>query len=209
MAKRRAKRKVSGAADYIVPLAVVGLGAAVLYKFGFFDLFSSGSGSGSGSGSPGLLSPGGALSPQSSPTVVQQSTLSLDDAVVAFIKAQPTATSPLLSTLYQTSPSGATIDQATATSLWSDLKTAKSGSGFLSLFVDRPDMSPILGQFQAVVQNAIDVSWVATLCQNETSQTLQDWLFNSFAGDNTGTSGQTGMQMLANFVYWAFTLPTD
>lgn len=197
---------MSGAADFIVPLAVVGLGAYALYKFGFFDMFSSTGGSGGG---PGVFAPGGALSPQSSSTATQQATLTTDDTLTAFYQAQPASTNPFLPTLYQSQPNAATITQAQAQSLWSDLKTAYQGSGFISFFKAQPDMSPVLGQFQVIAQNAFDISFVSSLCQADTSQTLGDWLFNSFANDQTGSSGITNMQMLANFVYWAFTLPTD
>jgi hypothetical protein len=192
-----ARRKIGSDYGWILPTGVIlliGVGAYMAYQ----KLFGSG-----GTGPPGVLSP------QSSSTATQQATLTTDDQLVAFYQSQPQATNPFLATLYQTNPTGATIVQAQATSLWADLTTAEKGSGVLSLFRDYPDMSPILSQFQSTVQNAIDISFVASICQAATGQTLGDWLFNSFANDQTGTSGVTNMQMLANFMYWAFTLPTD
>jgi hypothetical protein len=199
------RRKIGSDYGWILPTGVIlliGVGAYIAYQ----KLFGDAGGAGGG---PAPLAPGGALSPQSSSTATQQTTLTTDDQLVAFYQAQPQATNPFLSTLYQTNPTGATIVQAQATSLWGDLTTAEKGSGLLSWFKDYPDMSPVLAQFQSTVQNAIDISFVASLCQAATGQTLGDWLFNSFANDQTGTSGVTNMQMLANFVYWAFTLPSD
>jgi hypothetical protein len=196
-----ARKKIGGFSDYIIPRAVVGVGFYFLNKLGIFG--------GSSSSSPGLLSPGGALSPQSSSTATQQATLATLDSLQTFYNAQPAATNPFQATLYNNNPAAATITSAQATSLWSDLQTAYNGSGFLSLFKAQPDLSPVLAQFQGIVQTGEDISLVATLCQSATGSDLGTWLFNSFANDQTGSSGITNMQMLNNFMYWAFSLPID
>lgn len=198
---------VSSTVELVLMLAVVGGVGYVGYKI-YQNLFGAG-GSGSGSSGPGLFSPGGALSPQSSSTATQQATLTTLDTLQAFYQAQPAGDNPFLPTLYQTNPGGATITPAQATGLWADLQTAYKGSGFMSFFKAEPDMSPVLQQFQVVAQTGVDISFVSSLCMADTNQNLGDWIFNSFANDQTGTSGITNMQMLANFVYWAFQLPTD
>jgi hypothetical protein len=190
-------KKMSGTADYIIPLAVVGLGVFVLYKLGFI-----GNSSGSGSGGGGLLSP------LSSSPATQQATLSLDDTAVQFYQAQPTATSPFLPTLYNSNTACPSITSDEASSLWSDVQTAYNGSGFLSIFKAQPDMSPLLAQFQTYVQSACDISLVSLICQQATGSDLGTFMFNSFANDQTGSSGQTNMTMLYNFIQWAFALPT-
>jgi hypothetical protein len=187
-------KKMSGTADYIVPLAVVGLGVFALYKLGFL-----GSGSGSGSGS-GILP-----SLQSSSTATQQATLA---TIQTFYNAQPAATNPFLPTLYAGNPSCPSITTAQAASLWADIVTAYNGSGLLSLFKAEPDMSALLPAFQTIVQSGCDISLVCSYCENATGNDLGTYMFNSFANDQTGTSGITNMQMLSNFVMWAFALPT-
>ena len=190
------RKKVSGTADYIIPLAVVGLGVFVLYKMGLI-------GGNSGGGGGGLLP-----SAQSSSTATQQATLVTLDTLQAFYNAQPAATNPFSPDLYDNNPDCPSITSTQAQSLWSDIVTAYNGSGFISLFKANPDMSPLLGQFQAIVQSACDISLVATLCENATGDDLGTYLFNSFSNDQTGSSGQTNMQMLNNFMKWAFALPT-
>jgi hypothetical protein len=68
-------------------------------------------------------------------------------------------------------------------------------------------MSPLLASFQSMVQSGCDISYVSTFCESDTGSDLGTYLWG-FANDQTGTSGITNMQMLSNFVMWAFALPT-
>lgn len=190
-------KKMSGTADYIIPLAVVGLGVFALYKLGF--LGGSSSSGGGGSVLPSL---------QSSSTATQQATIATLDTLQTFYNAQPAATNPFLPTLYAGNPSCPSITTAQAASLWADIVTAYNGSGLLSLFKAEPDMSTLLPAFQTIVQSGCDISLVCSYCESATGQDLGTYMFNSFANDQTGTSGVTNMQMLSNFVMWAFALPT-
>jgi hypothetical protein len=243
----RRKKKVSGAADFIIPIAVVLGGGYVVYTIGQkIGLWGTTPGSDAATtaaatattaaataaaaaataaavkagATPAAATAAGnvaytatanagqsSISLQSSSSTVQQQTLTLQDTATTFYKNQPTATNPFEPDLYNSNNACPSIAQADAVSLWSDLKTAYNGSGFISIFKAQPDMSPVLGEFQAVVQSACDISWVSALCMAETGIGLGDWLFNSFSNDQTGTSGQTNMQMLYAFLQWGFSLP--
>jgi hypothetical protein len=190
-------KKMAGASDYIIPMAVVGLGVFALYKLGIL---------GGGSGGGGLAT---VLSPSSSPPATQQATIITDDTITTFYNGQPTATNPFQVDLYNSDPTAATITQAQATTLWAGVLSAYNGAGFLSWFKAEPDMSPVLQEFQIIAQNGVDVSFVSTVCMADKGVDLGTFMFNGFANDQTGTSGITNIQMLSNFVYWAFSLPTD
>lgn len=191
---------MGGFADYIIPLAVVIGGWYFLNKLGIFG--------GSGSGTPGPLSPGGLLSPQSSSTATQQATLATLDTAQTFYNNQPTSTNPFLPDLYNANPGCPDITPAQAQSLWADIQTAYTGSGFFSFLKASPDMTPLLGQFQTMVQSGCDISLVSSICLAATGQNLGDYMFNSFASDQTMANGQTNMTMLYSFIQWAFALPT-
>lgn len=210
-------KKMGSAADYIIPLGILaglGIGAYLLYQKFF------GSGSGSGSGLPGLLSSGttptattpgtnpGALYPSSSNATTQQATAISSTQLEAFYGAQDPATNPFGVNLYDANPNCPSISLVQATSLWADIQLAAQGSGFMALFGKAADFSPVLAEFQILVQSACDISLVSTLCMNDKGIDLGTYLFNTFSNDQVGTSGQTNQTMLSQFIYWGFSLPT-
>lgn len=205
---------LGGTLSTVLTIAVV-VGVAYVgynvYKNGFSWLFGGGGPPGSpGTGTvPGNTPLAQALNPSSSSAPTQQATIVTDDQITTFYNSQPSATNPFQVALYNSNPLGVTITQAQATTLWAGVLAAGQGSGFLSLFKDQPDMSPVLQEFQIIAQTAADVSFVSTICMAAKGVDLGTYMFNEFANDQAGTSGVTNIQLLANFVYWAFDLPTD
>jgi hypothetical protein len=192
----RRRKKISGAADYIIPLAVVGLGFYVLNKFGLF-----GSGSGSGSSIPGgAYIPGTA----SSSPATQQQTLQIEDTIDNAAQALGSQ-NPLYVNIYNNNPGCVTISSDQATSLWNDIYTASDPGFFFS--GKNADLSGVLASFQQTVQNQCDLSYVATLAVSNYGEDLWNFLRKFFFNDQTGTSGETNMQMSQDFWNWAVSLP--
>lgn len=214
MATKKKMGDLGGTLSTVLTIVVVAGVAYVgynVYTKGFSWLFGSSGPPGSpGTGTVPSNSPvAQALNPSSSSAPTQQATIVTDDQITTFYNSQPPATNPFQVALYTSNPTSATITQAQATTLWGGVLAAGQGSGFLSLFKDQPDMSPVLQEFQIIAQNAVDISFVSTICMAAKGVDLGTYMFNEFGNDQAGTSGITNMQLLANFVYWAFQLPTD
>jgi len=157
-------------------------------------LFGSSSDSGTGGG---LF--------KSSSTATQVATLSLLDQIDAWYQTQTDATNPFLPNLYNGNNNCVQINQGEAASLWADMYAASDPGFFFS--GKNADLSGILTQFEQWVANACDLSYISSLCQSQTNSNLWTFMRHYFANDGTGTSGQTNMEMLADFVSWAGGLP--
>jgi hypothetical protein len=214
MARKKQMGDLGGTLSTVLTIAVVAGVAYIgynVYKNGFSWLFGTPGPPGSpGTGTVPSNTPlAQALNPGSSSAPTQQATIVTDAQITTFYNSQPPATNPFQVSLYTNNPGSATITQAQATTLWAGVLTAGKGTGFLSLFKDQPDMSPVLQEFQIIAQNGVDISFVSTVCMAAMGVDLGTYMFQEFGNDQAGTSGVTNMQLLANFVYWAFALPTD
>jgi hypothetical protein len=214
MARKKKMGDLGSTLSTVLTIAVVAGVAYVgynVYKNGFTWLFGTPGPPGSpGTGTVPSSSPiAQALNPSSSSAPATQQTAVSMTVLETFYNQQPPATNPFQVALYTNNPAAATITQAQATTLWADTLSAGNGTGFLSLFTDQPDMSPVLQEFQYVVQNGADISFVSTVCMAAKGMDLGAYMFQEFGNDKAGTSGVTNSQLLQNFIYWAFALPTD
>jgi hypothetical protein len=194
------RKKVSGTADYIIPLAIitaVGIGIYYIWQ----DLFG---GSGGGSGPASAVNKALNNATASSPLPTQVSTVQTSTALDAWYNTQQDATNPFLPTLFDTGSDCSVLADNIAGDLWADLYTASNADAF---FKPSPDLSNILTEWQKYVQNQCDVSFIASNCQQQTSDTLWNFMVKYFVNDSTGTSGQTNAQMFYNLVLWVSALP--
>lgn len=99
----------------------------------------------------------------------------------------------LSSSLYDNSPGDASIDAATANNL---LTNVKNTSGWFS-----DDMSALQGQFQSVVGNQTDISYVSSLFMHDQNAMMGDWLSTKFHSKQP--------VILMNFIKWGQSLPTN
>lgn len=99
----------------------------------------------------------------------------------------------LSSQLYDNNPGDVSIDAATAKNLWSNVKDC------VGWFTN--DMSSLQGQFQAVVGNQTDISYVASLCMQDYGKMLGDYMYSSFYSYQP--------VVLKNFIQWGMSLPTN
>lgn len=99
----------------------------------------------------------------------------------------------LSSSLYDNSPGDVSIDSNTASNLWENVK---DGVGWFS-----NDMSSLQGQFQAVVGNQTDISYVASLCLHDKGKMLGDYMYANFYASQP--------IVLMNFIKWGMSLPTN
>ena len=156
-----ARKKVSGSADYIIPLAiVVGVGALGYAVYQFFF----GSSTSSGTGPAGALNTAVNNAFASSPPATQTGTMMTATALDAWYQTQVDATNPFLQNLYSANNACPTITIAIANDLFSTLYTAANAGAF---FKPTPDMSGILTQWQQYVKNQCDVSFIANQCMEQ------------------------------------------
>lgn len=196
-----ARTKVSGSADYIIPLAiVVGVGALGYAAYQFFF----GSSTSSGTGPAGALNTAVNNAFASSPPATQTGTMMTATALDAWYQTQVDATNPFLQNLYSANNACPTITIAIANDLFSTLYTAANAGAF---FKPTPDMSGILTQWQQYVKNQCDVSFIANQCMEQAGTNLWAFLEKYFENDQTGSSGQTNAAMLSALVQWVAALP--
>jgi hypothetical protein len=196
------RKKISGGADYVIPVAiVVAVGVGIYYLWN--ELFG-GSGSGSGSG------PGKAVTTAinnlaaSSPLPQQVASLQTVTALDNWYNSQTDATNPFLPTLFDTGNDCSVLADNVAQDLWAVLYNASNAEAF---FKPEPDLSGILTQWQAYVQNQCDVSFIASNCQQQTNDTLWIFMEKYFLDDETRSSGQTNVAMFWQLVQWVSSLP--
>lgn len=99
----------------------------------------------------------------------------------------------LSSQLYDNSPGDASIDASTAKNLLSNVKDT---SGWFS-----DDMGALQGQFQTVVGNQTDISYVASLFMQDQGAMMGDWLSTKFHSKQP--------VILMNFIKWGASLPIN
>jgi hypothetical protein len=194
-----ARKKISGGADYIIPLGILaglGIGGYFLYKYLF---------GGSGTSSPGGLTAAANNVFASSSAATQTSTMMTATALDAWYQTQVDATNPFLQNLYSANNACPTITIAIANDLFSTLYNAANAGAF---FKPTPDMSGILSQWQQYVKNQCDVSFIANQCMEQFGMNLWAFLEKYFDNDQTGSSGQTNEAMLSALVTWVAALPT-
>jgi hypothetical protein len=195
------KKKISGFADYIIPLAVVGVGWYVLNELG---VFGSSSGAGTGlsiaNNSTGITLPGG---PSPAQTATNLSALDALDAYVKVRNAQNPPQDCFTSYLYKADPSNASISMATAQALWQNIHDA-AGTWFT-----QGDFTGIQADFQAVVGNQTDISMVASLFEQNDGKDLWYYILNGSTFNNSGGAEQNNIQQVAAFVQWCTSLPVD
>jgi hypothetical protein len=197
--RRRRGRKVAGTADYIIPLAVVGLGVFVVYKV--WNAFGGGSGSGL------------AADLQKAAQAAAGSGVSIPPAVQAQLNSNISAQTWLNSyqttrgqdcftnALYLANPQNALLGAGDAQSLY-NLIHSQAGTWFSD-----GDFTGILAAFQNVVGNQTDVSEVANLFQTNDGMDLFAYIVQgSTFGNGTNPAGNN-MQLVAQFVQWAIALP--
>jgi hypothetical protein len=196
------RKKISGTADYIIPLAivagVVGIGYAV------YSWLTGGS-SGSGGGLPSAANSAINNLMASSPPATQTATMMTGTQLDAWYQTQVDATNPFLQNMYSANPSCATITVAIANDLFSTMYTAANAGAF---FKPTPDMTGILSQWQQYVKNQCDASFVANQCMQQAGTNLWAFMEKYFENDQTGSSGQTNAAMLWAFVQWVAALPS-
>jgi hypothetical protein len=199
----KSRKRVGGTADYIIPIGILALGALIANKFGLFTFLSSGS---SSTPPPGYGTPGAVTAP-GLPTTTDMGKLTLEasDAIDAALQAADanTLTSPWLPNMYQANPTDASIDLATAQNLFQNILDADGG------FWSSGDFGPILGDFQAVVGNQTDISFVSYICQQQKGKPLDDFLLQTNTFGNGGGSGPGNMVLLWAFVQWVQSLPIN
>ena len=111
--------------------------------------------------------------------------------------------------LYKSSPSAVSISSQTALNLYNNIRSAE-GNSFLGMVLSHGDMSGIKDQFAAVVGNQFDISYVSSVCVAQEGRTFGQICESTanFYNDTVGSSGESNLQMLAEFLEWANNLPT-
>lgn len=112
--------------------------------------------------------------------------------------------------LYNSSPSDVSIDEATATNLFNNVNAA-TGTQVLGVLLNTGDMTGIQSDFQNVVGNKTDISYVSYIAQQKTGNSLGDIfsLTKNFYNAIVGVSGKENIEMMADFLDWANTLPVN
>lgn len=203
-------RRVGDSADYILPIGLLIGGGIVVY-----EILNKLGITGGSSVDPALLAKYSAAqggtnttganvqSPGLAPTTNMASlALEASDAIASAVQGanQNTQTSPFLPYLYQQNPTEATIDETTATNLFQNVLDADGG-----LF-SSGDFTGILADFQAVVGNQVDISFVSDICQQQKNTDLMSFIMQNNTFGNSGGQGDNVI-LVWTFVQWVLTLP--
>jgi hypothetical protein len=194
-----ARKKISGGADYIIPIAII-----VAVGTGLYFLWDELFGGSGGGGAASALNKAVNNAAASSPLPTQVSTVQTATALDAWYDTQQDATNPFLPTLFDTGNNCSVLADNVAADLWADLYTASNATAF---FKPTPDLSGILAEWQKYVQNQCDVSFIASNCQQQMNDTLWNFMVKYFVNDQTGSSGQTNAAMFYALVQWVSALP--
>jgi hypothetical protein len=185
------RKKMGSTADYIIPLVVlgaIGLGGYYVYQ----KLFGS---------SPGPALPGPAAS-----SPVGQSVQTAFTGLAAYLKARETAGAAsdcFTSYLYKADPSNASIDQATAQALYANIHAAAGG------WFTHGNFQGILEDFQAVVGNQTDISFVALMFEQQDGKDMLNYILNTSTFGNNSNPDGNNYALVWAFVQWAISLPLD
>jgi hypothetical protein len=193
-----AKKKMSGASDYIIPVAVVGLGIYFLNKLG---IFGSGSGLAPGSAPPVLSTL--LNNPTGGQTANQQSNLSSNITAQTWLNnyANTRGQDCFTGALFAANPGNALLGVGDAQTLYHAIKS-QSGYWFSS-----GDFTGILAAFQNLCENQTDISEVATIFQANTGMDMFQYITQASTFANGLNEAGNNMQLVQQFVQWATGLP--
>jgi hypothetical protein len=192
------QKKVSGAADYIIPLGVVGLAIWGLNKLGIFGGGGTGLDPGSTPKPLAVLFNG----PSGAQASNMQANLSRNITAQTWLNnyASTRGQDCFTSALYKANPGAVLIGPGDAIALY---HLVKSQSGY---WFSTGDFTGILAAFQNVVDNQTDMSYVATFFEANVGD-----MFNYITQSSTFANGENeagnNMQLVAQFVQWAIGLP--
>jgi hypothetical protein len=189
---------MSGAAEYIIPVAVVGLGAWGLYKLGIFGDSGSGLTPGSSPKPLSVLFNGG--SPVQPSNMMAQASSNITAQTWLNNYASNRGQDCFTGTLYSANPSNALIGPGDAVNLY-HLVRSQAGTFFTT-----GDFTGILAAFQNVAENQTDISFVGMLFQINTGKDLFDYITQSSTYANGDNEAGNNMQLVQQFVQWALSL---
>lgn len=212
---RRRPAKVSGAADYIIPVAVViagGIGLWYLWKNVLQPLSNLGGSLFSLKGGTLVQTPLGPVGIQSSDKNVPAGTPagsepSIQNNIDALQwlttyyngRGNP-ATDCFTGTLYAASPGNALIGSGDAQNLF-NLIHSQAGNWFTV-----GDFTGILAAFQNVVENQTDISYVASLFESANGMDLFTYITQGNTFGNGMNPAANNLQLVQQFVQWALSL---
>jgi hypothetical protein len=179
------RKKISGGADYIIPIAVVLGGLYLVSKISGF--FSEGSAS-NPSNVPGMAN----LTAQGTANTAADTNIESYADSASFTGGQSWSTSYL----YNQNSGNATIDQPGAQALW---ETIQNQISFWPWNCN--DFGPVLTAFQAAVQNQTDISFVATFVPG--GKDLLTYLRDNFEVPCSSGDGAQNPVNIWAFINWA------
>jgi hypothetical protein len=198
----RKKKGIAGAADYIIPIAVVLGGTYVIYRIGqSIGLWGQGTGSGLAPGSsPSLIQnltgPGAVLAP----ATLNQLTDNVTAQTWLNNYAQTRGQDCFTSALYKANPGNATLGPGDAQTLY-NLIHSQAGTWFSD-----GDFTGVLAAFQNVVENQTDVSFVASLFEQNDNKDLFTYITQAGTFANGTNPSHDNMQLVQQFVQWCLGL---
>jgi hypothetical protein len=193
------RKKISGFADYIIPLGVVGLGVFVLYKLGF--LGNSGSGLTPGSTPTPLANMFNGGTPQQASNMQANAGTNITAQTWLNNYAQTRGQDCFTGALYLANPGDALIGTGDAQTLYS-LIHSQAGTWFST-----GDFTGVLAAFQNVVGNQTDVSAVGNLFQQNDGKDLFQYITQGNTFANGMNEAANNMQLVQQFVQWCIGLP--
>jgi hypothetical protein len=200
-------RRVSGTADYIIPLGVIGLGVFALYKLG---LIGSGATGGPASGLAQKLSTAGSSMANTLATSTGvQVPIAETNQLANNITAQTWLTSYyntrgqdcFTNALYVANPGNALLGPGDAQTLYS-LIHSQAGTWFSA-----GDFTGIQAAFQNLVQNQTDISEVAALFQANDGMDMFEYITQGNTFGNGQNPQGNNFQLVQQFVQYAIALP--
>lgn len=111
--------------------------------------------------------------------------------------------------LYNSDPSQVTINETIAKNLYQNIRSAE-GNKIFGVIISNGDMSGIQQDFSNVVGNKFDISYVSYIANQSEGISFGQICEapQNFYNDSVGSSGESNLQMLADFLDWANNLPT-
>lgn len=113
--------------------------------------------------------------------------------------------------VYLGDPGSASIDNTTAENLYNNVKDAM-GTTILNVNITSGDFSGIKQDFSNVIGNKTDISYVSYICQQKDGKSLGDMITepgSGFYNNHVGSSGKENLQLVAEFLEWANSLPLN
>lgn len=194
-----ARKKISGPADYIIPVAVVGLGVWGLYKLGIFG--NSGSGLTPGS-TPPVLSNLFNLGGQGQEANQQQQLANNISAQTWLNNYSNTRGNDCFTgTLFNANPGNSLLGVGDAQTLYHMIRS-QAGTWFSA-----GDFTGIQAAFQNLCENQTDISQVGALFQTNTGSDLFAYITQGSTFANGENQAGNNMQLVMQFVQWATGLP--